>query len=151
MSVIFVTPTDVQCHAPSPSVSNDESCQTVCLDHSPVASHTRSQVKQQKKKQPHYRSQLLFPELRDQLVLVLHLPSDFPSIKEHHIDFVRYDTIDTGNAVRDSMKQQWSNLVSPGCTVKVKVKDNWLPLWLRIVTIFLRCDLDFSLLHTVSQ
>ena len=33
------------------------------------------------------------------------------------------DTIDTANAVRDCMKQQWSNLVSPGCTVKVKVKD----------------------------
>ena len=60
-------------------------------------------------------------EPRDQLVL--HLPSDFPSVTEHHADFVRCDTIDTANAVRDCMKQQWSNLVSPGCTVKVKVKD----------------------------
>jgi len=56
-------------------------------------------------------------EPRDQLVL--HLPSDFPSATEHHANFVRCDTIDTANAVRDCMKQQWS----PGCTVKVKVKD----------------------------
>ena len=52
----------------------------------------------------------------------MHPPSDFPSVTEHDVDFVRCDTIDTANAVRDSMKQQWSNLVSPGCTVKVKVK-----------------------------
>ena len=38
-------PVDVQHHVPSPSVSNDEFRQTDCLDHSPVASHTRSQVK----------------------------------------------------------------------------------------------------------
>ena len=42
-------PVDVQRRASSPSVSNDEFCQTECLDHSPVASHTRSQVKQRKK------------------------------------------------------------------------------------------------------
>ena len=41
-------PVDVQHCASSPSVSNDEFRQTAseCLDHSPVASHTRSQVKQ---------------------------------------------------------------------------------------------------------
>ena len=28
---------------------------------------------------------------------------------------------DTANAVRDCMKQEWSKLVSPGCTVKVTI------------------------------
>ena len=69
--------------------------------------------------------------------LVLHLPSDFPSVAERHVDCVRCDTIDTANAVRYGMKQQWSNLVSPGRTVKVKVKDKLaLLLWSRTVTIF---------------
>jgi len=129
-------PVDVQRRTPSPSVSNDEFHQTECLDHSPVASHTRSQVKRRKKEAAalsqsavdtselaadYSTPTAVQSEPRDQLVL--HLPSDFPSVTEHHADFVKCDTIDTANAVRDCMKQQWSNLVSPGCTVKVKVKD----------------------------
>ena len=116
-------------------MSNDKFCQTVCLDHPPVANHTRSQVKQRKKEASalsqsavdtselaadYSTHTAIESEPRDQLVL--HLPSHFPSVTDH-VDFVRCHTIDTANAVRDCMKQQWPNLVSPGCTVKVKVKD----------------------------
>ena len=97
-----------QRRAPSPSVSNDEFRQIECLDHSPVASHTRSQVKQRKKEAAalsqsavdtselaadYSTHTAIESEPRNQLVL--HLPSDFPSVAERHVDCVRCDTIDT--------------------------------------------------------
>ncbi len=48
-------------------------------------------------------------------------PSRSPR-RQHHVDFVRCDNIDTANSAKNCMQQQWSDLVSPGCKVKVKLK-----------------------------
>ena len=54
--------------------------------------------------------------------LVLKLP-DTPSVTKHHVDFVRCEDVDTANAVKKWIEQQWSTLVKPGRAVKVKVKE----------------------------
>ena len=54
--------------------------------------------------------------------LVLKLPETL-SVTKHHVDFVRCEDVDTANAVKKCMEQQWSTLVKPGRAVKVKVKE----------------------------
>ena len=49
------------------------------------------------------------------------------SVTKHHVDFVKCDDVDTANAVKKCMEQQWSTLVKPGRVVKVKVKDELVP------------------------
>lgn len=58
--------------------------------------------------------------------LVLKLPETL-SVTKHHVDFVKCDDVDTANAVKKCMEQQWSTLVKPGSVVKVKVKDELVP------------------------
>ena len=60
------------------------------------------------------------------LVLVLKLPETL-SVTKHHVDFVRCEDVDTANAVKKCMEQQWSILVKPGRAVKVKVKEELVP------------------------
>ncbi len=79
--------------------------------------------------------------------LVLELP-DLPGITRHYVDFVKCDDVDTANRIKDSMQQQWSDLVKPGQKVKVKLKDEpvaavvagcQLPLWLRVCILYPSC------------
>ena len=42
------------------------------------------------------------------------------------MDFIRCDDIVTANTVNELMQQQWSELVKPGCGVKVKIMDKFV-------------------------
>ena len=42
------------------------------------------------------------------------------------MDFIRCDDIDTAIAAKELMQQQWSELVKPGCRVKVKIMDKFV-------------------------
>jgi len=42
------------------------------------------------------------------------------------VDFIRCDDIVTANTVNELMQQQWSELVKPGCGVKVKIMDKFV-------------------------
>ena len=44
-------------------------------------------------------------------------------VTQHHVDFIRCDDLDTANTVKELMQQQWSELVRPGCRVKVTIRD----------------------------
>ena len=45
------------------------------------------------------------------------------NVTKYHEDFVKCNDQGTADKVMESMQQQWSDLVKPGCRVKVKVKD----------------------------
>ena len=57
-------------------------------------------------------------------ILELALPASLQGVTQHHVDFIRCDDIDTANTTaKELMQQQWSELVKPGCRVKVKIMD----------------------------
>ena len=59
-------------------------------------------------------------------ILELALPASLQGVTQHHVDFIRCDNIDTANTVKELMQQQWSELVKPGCRVKVKIMDKFV-------------------------
>ena len=54
------------------------------------------------------------------------LPVGLQGVTQYHVDFIRYDDIVTANTVNELMQQQWSELVKPGCRVKVKIMDKFV-------------------------
>ena len=42
------------------------------------------------------------------------------------MDFIRCDNIDKATTAKELMQQQWSDLVKPGCRVKVKIMDKFV-------------------------
>ena len=63
-------------------------------------------------------------EPRNNLELVL--PASLQGVTQHHMDFIRCDDLDTANTVKELMQQQWSELVKPGCRVKVTIMDKFV-------------------------
>ena len=63
-------------------------------------------------------------EPRNNLELVL--PTSLQGVTQHHVDFIRCDDIDTANTAKELMQQQWSELVKPGCRVKVTIMDKFV-------------------------
>ena len=50
-------------------------------------------------------------ELKSTYPLVLQLPEDLITVTKHYVDFVRREDVDSVNAVKKCMEQQWSTLV----------------------------------------
>ena len=64
------------------------------------------------------------PSVKPKNISELALPASLQGVTQHHVDFC-YD-IDTANTAKELMQQEWSELVKPGCGVKVKIMDKFV-------------------------
>ena len=101
----------------------------------PVSGRTRSKVKEHQSDQdlgndsttvlpskPSTSNASVDPRNIVQLVL----PASLQGVTQHHVDFIRCDDFDSANTAKELMQQQWSELVKPGCRVKVKIMDKFV-------------------------
>ena len=63
-------------------------------------------------------------EPRNNLELVL--PTSLQGVTQPHMNLIRCDDLDTSNTAKELMQQQWSELVKPGCRVKVTITDKFV-------------------------
>jgi len=100
----------------------------------PVSSRTRSKVKQHQSDQdlgndsstvlpsnPKFSVSNARPPSVEPRKLELVLPVSLQGVTQHHVDFIKCDDIVTASTAKELMQQQWSELVKPGCRVKVKL------------------------------
>jgi len=105
----------------------------------PVSSRTRSKVKQHQSDQdlgndsstfllsnPKFSVSNARPLGVEPRKLELILRVSLQGITQHHVDFLKCDDIDTASTAKELMQQQWSELVKPGCRVKVKIMDEFV-------------------------
>ena len=104
----------------------------------PVSGRTRSKVKQHQSDQDlgndsttvlpskPSMSNARPPSADPRNIVQLVLPASLQGVTQHHVDFIRCDDFDTANTAKELMQQQWSELVKPGCRVKVKIMDKFV-------------------------